>query len=170
MNGDQLGLLAKACPRLSIPPDYSAGVGWHRRGPAALASATGRTLAALGRPGWSDDLSYVMTTADMRRACEGLGYEVVERPSVWPGFGLALILWDGPWALPAAMHWIAVNTVDQLGGGEVYETHAPDRVLFMNYWRGGLAGELARAFDPQATGGWTLRTGLELVRRSETGL
>ena len=36
MTGDQLGLLTKAHPRLTIPPDFDRRVSWHGRGPAEV--------------------------------------------------------------------------------------------------------------------------------------
>lgn len=163
MTGDQLGLLAKAHPRLTVPPDFDRRVSWHGRGPAAIASATGRTLADLGAPPRGDG---ALESSAVRGALERLGYNVVERPAVWPGFGLAMIIWDGPWTVsPLAGHWIAVRTDDALGGGEVWCPSYPDRVVFLDAWRRGYAHDLARLLRPAATGGWMLHVGLEIVAR-----
>lgn len=167
----QLGLLAAAAPTLKAPPDLNPSAPWQSCGPAALAAAAGARLAEVRRH-LPHEQGY-MSPGDMRRAVDSLGYNVVERPFAWPTFGLAWIMFDGPWSepgLPAGAgmthsHWIAVSLHDPRGGGQVYDANA-GKVIYLDFWRRGFVGDLALALEKRATGGWSLRLGLELTRRA----
>lgn len=183
MNGGQLGLLGgdapatstaqppgPRAPRLVPPVDLDPGQPWHSCGPAALAAVCKWSLAAV-RPRLPHERGY-MSLADMRTALERCGYNVVEKLHAWPTFGLALIMFDGPWMQPglpagAAMrmaHWIAVDRFECIGGGEVYDVNYT-RPVFHEAWMR-YAIDLARQLDKKATGGWTVRAGLEITSRT----
>lgn len=165
----QLGLLA--APSLLAPADLDPAAGWQSCGPAALAAITGRSLAAI-RPALAHEQGF-MSPQDMRGALDRLGFTVADRGRAWPLFGVAMIMFDGPWSEPglpsgAAMsrsHWVAVSRHDGRGGGELYDVNAP-RPMFLDFWRRAFAGDLALALDARATGGWNLRMGLEVTARA----
>lgn len=167
----QLGLLGAAHPALVAPPDLDPAARWQSCGQAAVAAITGRTLAAI-RPHLPHEAGY-MAPADMRATLDSLGFHVTERAYAWPARGLALIMFEGPWsdpALPAGAamtrsHWIAVDRADGRGGGLVYDVNAP-RPMFLEFWRRGFVTDLASSLHDRATGGWSLRLGLEIVARS----
>ena len=163
MNGDQLGLLAKAGPRLRVPADFDRAQTWQTRGPAALACATGLTMADLGRLAWSGEGDYVMSSSDMIKALGKVGHQAREMPSTWPMFGLALVLWDGPWVGSRIKAiWLAVNRDDPMSGGEAFDATVA-KVLFLDFWRRGYAFDLSRQLDERATGGWSLAVGIEIT-------
>lgn len=185
MNGDQLGLLGAAVPaagavsgqplaprqpRMVPPPDLDPRTPWHTCAPAALAAICRWSLAAI-RPRLPHERGY-MSPADMRTALERCGFDSAEKPHAWPVFGLALIMFDGPWMTPglpsgAAMrgaHWIAVDRFENIGGGEIYDVNYPRPVFFEAWMR--YAIDLARELDKRATGGWSVRVGLEITSRT----
>jgi hypothetical protein len=145
---------------LSIPPDFDRRVSWHTRGPAAIASVAGKSIAEIGAPPRTEG---AMPVDAVHQSMERLGFNVVERTAVWPAFGLVMIVWDGPWEMSTlTAHWIAVSNIGRFG--EVYDHHSPDNLLSLDFWRSGFANHIALHNVAGATGGWTLRTGLELVR------
>lgn len=169
MTGDQLGLLGPKGPRLRAPPDLDPSASWQACGQAALAAALGWDLAHV-RPRLTHELGY-MSPADMRAVIKRCGVTFTEKLHRWPSFGLAFVVFDGPWLEPglpagAAMrmaHWIAVDREQPLAGGEIYDVNC-DRVVFFDFWCRGFAFDLARQLDKNATGGWSLRYGFELDR------
>lgn len=163
----QLGLLGGVTPRLVAPVDLDPAAAWQSCGPGALAAAIRRSLADV-RPRLPHERGF-MSPADMKIALERCGYRFTERARAWPDFGLAMIMFDGPWSEPglpagAAMsrsHWIAVNR-HAPHGGEIYDVNC-DRVVFFDFWCRGFVYDLARQLDKGATGGWSVRMGLEIV-------
>lgn len=186
MTGGQLGLLdgevapppgsttgqppGPRQPRLTPPADLDPKVAWHSCGPAALAAVCRWSLTAI-RPRLPHERGY-MSPADMKIALERCGLDVVEKPHAWPSFGLAMIMFDGPWMTPglpsgAAMrgaHWIAVDRFENIGGGEIYDVNYQRPVFFEAWMR--YAIDLARELDKKATGGWSVRVGFEITSRT----
>lgn len=116
-----------------------------------------------------------MSPEDMRTAAIRCGFTVEEKRHAWPSFGLVMIVFDGPWmqpGLPAGAmmrmaHWVAVDRHGGLAGGDLYDVNY-GKVIFFEAWLH-TAADLARQLDRKATGGWSVRLGLEITDRSQIG-
>ena len=140
-----------------------------------------------------------MSLTNMRDALEALGVcssstryaPPIEhlRPRAWPMFGLVLLQFRGPWgALDASMavvvqrsfrysHWVAISTdaaaphvEPMIGDLHAVDLNIDGGWLPRSVWKHRILGPLIKARSTKTTGGWWVRSGLDVDRASAASL
>jgi hypothetical protein len=108
----------------------------------------------------------------MREACKTLGVSFTEQQGYWPSFGLARILWNGPWTGEGLIarfqrsHWVA-HVIDS-DGAWIFDINAVGLGWMPRTdWEQDCVPWILARHVPQADGTWAIWESFEVVPRLE---